>query len=213
MEKKRQASVFIIATFIIALISLGVAFAAFSSTLRINGTAEVVGSNWNIYFTDGEEGTDPGTSEGREISANTYGTHATGSAIMTTADLTWNATFRAPGDKVSFDLYVRNDGDYNAKVTAISADAGSKTCTIGGSTETVVCSHIHYGVYNDAAGTDPVAVNDPINAGTSAHYYVIAYLDNVGWAADGSDLPESTVIVNPVQIQITFGQDGAAVSH
>ena len=210
--KKRKFSVTVIATFIIALLSLGVAFAAFSTTLRINGTGYVDGSSWSIYFTDASNGSDPGTGEGRVIAANTSGT-ATGSATMTTADLVWNATFRTPGDRVSFDVYVRNTGNYNAKVTSISADAGNKTCTKGGEIETVVCSHIHYGVFSDAEGLNPVAVDDQIAAGSVAHYYVIAYLDDVNWNPDGSELPDSTVTINPVQIQITFGQDGTAVSH
>lgn len=205
-EKKRKKVVTCaLIAIAVALIGLSVALAALSTTLTINGSAEVEPTAWNIYFTDSATGTDPGTGEGREVTATTTGT-ATGTGVMNSATFTWHATFKTPGDKVVYDLYVNNAGNYNAKVTGISADAGNKTCTKNSSAETVVCGHIHYGVYSDSAGNNLVAVDDQIAKGTVAHYYVIAYLDNTGWALDGSDLPDATVYVNPVQIQITFGQ-------
>ena len=50
MEKQRGTTVAIVAALIIAVISLGVAFAAFSTTLNINGTATVQASSWDVYF-------------------------------------------------------------------------------------------------------------------------------------------------------------------
>ena len=62
MERKRGTTVAVVAALIIAVVSLGIAFAAFSSTLTINGSATVQTSNWKIYFTTSSTGEDPGTS-------------------------------------------------------------------------------------------------------------------------------------------------------
>ena len=211
MEKRRGTTVAVVAALIIAVVSLGVAFAAFSSTLTINGSATVVASNWNVFFTTGASAADPGTSgtslpSTQIAESNIQGLPetATGSATVKTADFTWEASFKTPGDKVVYDFYVRNEGDYNAKITGINAP--QITCTKGGNAENTVCGHIHYGLYKDADGNSAVAENDTINSKGNAHYYVIAYLDNTNWAADGSDLPDDTVSVSTTQISITYTQ-------
>ena len=211
MEKRRGTTVAVVAALIIAVVSLGVAFAAFSSTLTINGSATVVASNWNVFFTTGASASDPGTSgtalpSTQIAESNIQGLPetATGSATVKTADFTWEAEFQTPGDKVVYDFYVRNTGDYNAKITSINTP--QITCTKGGSAENTVCGHIHYGLYKDASGNTAVAEDDTIASKGNAHYYVIAYLDNTNWAADGTDLPDATVSVSTTQISITYTQ-------
>ena len=213
MEKRRGTTVAVVAALIIAVVSLGVAFAAFSSTLTINGSATVVASNWNVFFTTGASAADPGTSgtalpSGQIAASNIQGlpATATGSATVKTADFTWEASFKTPGDKVVYDFYVRNEGDYNAKITSINAPQISCTKGSPATTENTVCGHIHYGLYKDANGTNAVAENDTIASKGNAHYYVIAYLDNTSWAPDGSDLPDATVNVSTTQISITYTQ-------
>ena len=215
MKNQKKVTVTIIITLIISLISLGVAFAAFSGTLNINGTATVEVSEWNMYFTTEDDGTKP-TSETAIPSTNiqisnmqqgvTSTVTATGSMVATT--LTWDAIFRTPGDKVMYTIYVKNGGSYNAKVTAINLPmqtCTTKTGTAEEAPETRVCGHIHYGLYTDAAGNNPVAVDQTISAGSTQAYYLIAYLDT-NWAQDGSDLPTETVKTNQISATVSFGQ-------
>lgn len=213
MEKKRGTTIIVVAALIIAIVSLGVALAAFSTTLTINGTATVQASSWNVFFATAADGTDPGSTTGvplpnGNIAISNLQTGvtptATASATVKSADFTWSATFKTPGDKVVYDFYVRNTGTYNAKITSINAP--TKTCTKGGQTETTVCPHIHYGIYNDAAGTDAVAVDDVLNATSNAHYYVIAWMDNDNWDPEGSDLPDANVTVDYTQVSIIYTQ-------
>lgn len=212
MERKRGTTVAVVAALIIAVVSLGIAFAAFSSTLTINGSATVQASTWNIFFTTAANGSDPGTTGIALPAANIAESNiqagiaetVTASATVKTADFSWTASFTTPGDKVVYDFYVRNTGSYAAKITSINAP--QVTCTPTDTISQGVCGHIHYGLYKDANGTNAVAQNDEIAAGGNAHYYVIAYLDNDEWAPDGSDLPTATVNVNTTQISITYTQ-------
>jgi hypothetical protein len=213
-KKKRKLYVGIMIAVIISIISLGVAFAAFSTTLHINGDSEIEPSSWDIYFTTADDGDKPGI-DGAEIPASKIqlsnlqpgiepSVTATGSMVATT--LTWHAVFKTPGDRVVYTVYLKNGGSYNAKVTNVNLP--NITCYTGNPTipETTVCSHIHYGVFLDANGETPVAVNQTINHGTTQPYYLIVYLDNTGWALDGSDLPTQTVYTNLISGTVSFGQ-------
>ena len=51
MERKRGQIIAVVIALVVAVVSLGVAFAAFSTTLNISGTATVQASSWNIFFT------------------------------------------------------------------------------------------------------------------------------------------------------------------
>ena len=215
MKKQKKRVIAIIITVVISIISLGVAFAAFSGTLNINGTATVEVSEWDMYFTTSDDGNKPSSdtvipSTNIQVSNLQQGitptVTATGSMVATT--LTWDAIFRTPGDRVMYTVYVKNAGSYNAKVTALNLPTPTcttKTGTADEAPETRVCGHIHYGLYTDTAGNNPVAVNQTISAGTTQTYYLIAYLDT-NWAADGSDLPTETVKTNQISATVSFGQ-------
>ena len=219
MEKQRGTTVAIVAALIIAVVSLGVAFAAFSTTLNINGTATVQTSSWDIYFTSANNGTKPGTNGIAVPSANIGESNfagatetASGSGTIEATTLTWNATFKTPGDKVVFTIYVKNAGSYNAKVNGVNL--GSKSCTLDTTNtpaETTVCGHIHYGLYTDNPTGNPSSATAldntfTINAESTGVIYLIAWLDNTGWASDGSDLPSNNVITNTIQSTVTFEQ-------
>ena len=215
MKKEKKRTIAVVIALVLSLISLGVAFAAFSGTLNINGTATVEASEWNMYFTTEDDGDKP-SSDIAIPSANIQTSNlqqgitptvtATGSMVATT--LTWDAIFRTPGDKAMYTVYVKNGGSYNAKVTNVNLP--TQTCTVKTGTaeeaaETRICSHIHYGLYTDANGTNPVAVDQTIPAGTTQVYYLIAYLDT-NFAQDGSDLPTETVKTNQISATVSFGQ-------
>lgn len=218
MERKRGTTVAIVAALIIAVVSLGVAFAAFSTTLNINGTATVQSSSWDIYFTQSSNGSKP-TSEVALDSTNITESNsqqgisetvtATGNVIATT--LTWNATFKTPGDTVVYKVYVKNAGSFNAKVSNISLP--NPTCKSGSplTTETAVCAHIHYKLYTNSGCTTELTTNDTLNSGAETIYYLKAWLDNDGWATDGTSgtgtpLPTVDVVTDSIQATVTYSQ-------
>lgn len=211
MERKRGTIIGAVIALVIAVISLGVAFATFSTQLTINGTATVQSSKWDIFFMTASGGSKPTSStplpSANINESNTSGypetvTSASGSIVATT--LTWSASFKTPGDRVRFTVYVKNGGDYNAKISNISLP--NVTCTKGGSAETTVCSHIHYGIYTNTGGTTALAENRALNAGDTDTYYVIAWLDDTGWETDGSDLPNANVTTATISATVTYQQ-------
>lgn len=221
MEKQRGTSIAIVAALIIAVVSLGVAFAAFSTTLNINGTATVQASSWDIYWTnDGTNYAKPTSSvnlvsgtdfvESNSQSGISETVTASGSVVATT--LTWNATFKTPGDQVIYTIHVNNGGSYAATVTNVNLP--TITCKTGdpASTETAVCAHIHYGLYTDSSCNTPVSTSSPaIAAGGHTTYYLKAWLDNTGWTTDGTSatgtpLPTDTVTSDSISATVTYGQ-------
>lgn len=222
MEKKKD-TLLVTVTLVIAIISLGIAFAAFSTTLKINGSATVEMSTWDIHF-ELPDGTTPG---GDPVQGGTPGESdptatipvtpiiPTGSSVEATgtlknSDFTWTAKFKTPGEYAMFKFRVANDGNYNAKVTSINAPV--ITCTQNGQPETYVCSKITYKVFNETTlGADwssakELKLGDTIAAGETLDLLVAVKLENT-FKADGSDLPKSTVYVNPSTITVTFGQN------
>ena len=210
----KKFSISIIAVLVIAIISLGVAFAAFSTTLNINGSASVESSNWNVYFSaDFENCTNPGSNGVSLVYIDEGGTGHIVSTLLTSDTLTWSATFKSPGDYIDFDFYVCNSGDYDADISLTSGLINFQnavgnlnlTCTQNGvvtQEAATVCSHLH---------TDMV-VNDyvPAHLEGFARQNIIIELDNTGWAQDGSDLPKNPVTVTAAPIVLTATQRSSA---
>ena len=203
MRQKGKTIAMVIAL-VIAIISLGVAFATFSTTLNINGTATVQSSSWDIYFTgDGTNYTKPTTSTALpsgNITKSASSITASGSVIATT--FTWSATLKTPGDYVIYTIHVKNAGSYNAKFTSITKPA--ITCS---SDPKSVCGHLHYGIYTNAGCTSELAQNELLNSGATDTFYVKVWLDDSGWAADGSGLPSANVTTNTISATVTYTQN------
>ena len=207
MERKRGTMIAVVAGLIIAVVSLGVAFATFSQTLNINGTATVQATSWDVYFTDAAtNGTKPSSST--SMPSNTIdpsGTvnNATASIVATT--FTWSANFKSPGDKVVYTIYVKNGGSYNAQVSNISTPA--ITCT---SDTKSACTHLSYGLYTDTARQNPLTTSFTVNSGATGTFYLIATLDNSYGGNDGSGLVSTPITTDNIPATVSFEQVGSA---
>jgi len=115
---------------------MGVAFAAFSTTLTINGTASI-DSNWSITFS---EGSCTVTSKDSNIPATA--TISVTDATAATATMTVNMKY--PGDSATCTVIARNAGDLAAKRTswALTADGAisdeSYTVSVSADTNNVL---------------------------------------------------------------------------
>ena len=219
--RNRKVTIGIVISLVLAVISLGVAFAAFSTTLNINGSATVESSNWNVFLTTSRTGSDPG-SNGVSLPNNGIEIEGTANSVSTTLTsdtFTWSGTVKSPGDSIEYEFYVRNEGDYDA---AISVSGGTfletdwlygadwynvtVSCTqnnVVTQEATTVCSHIKYKI--GVTQSDELLYH---NNWTTVH--VIITLDETGWAEDGSDLPKNPVTVIATPITITATQAGSA---
>ena len=206
MEKNRGSVIAIVAALVVAVISLGVAFAAFSTTLNISGSATVQASSWDVYFTTtATNGTKPGSSTdmpGGTIAPTGTTNNATASIVATT--FTWSANFKSPGDRVVYTIYVKNGGNYNAKVSNITTPTIS--CTTDPKS---ACSHLHYGLYTDSTGETALTNAFQVNAGQTGTIYLVAYLDS-SYGGTGADLVSTAVTTDAISATVSFEQVGSA---
>ncbi len=105
--KRNNNNIIMIALVVIALV-MGIAYAAFATTLNINGTAEIK-STWDIRFEAGTC-TPTVTKDSGKASSGTI------SVQGTTATVT--ASMASPGDKLSCTVTAKNYGTLAAKRTS-----------------------------------------------------------------------------------------------
>ena len=207
--KNRKITIIIVISLVAVIISLGVAFAVFSTTLNINGGAAVEATSWDIFFTTEADGTKP-TQETTVPAANilTSGTAINNYASILATTFSWNASFISPGDKIVYTIYVRNAGNYNAQVSNIYTPA--ITCTNDSKN---ACNKLSYGLYTDNNGTTPLTTSFTLDAGETNIIYLIAKLDSSYGGANLEDLVTSNVTINTISATVTFEQVGSAITN
>ena len=94
---------------IILLLAISIGYAALSTTLTINGTANIASNSWLIYFTNVQVKTG---SSNATIVPTTIGT--------STTTLIWVVNLQTPGDFYEYNVDVKNDGTINAMIGSLS---------------------------------------------------------------------------------------------
>ena len=207
MNREREMKTLVIAALVISVVAIGVGFAAFSTTLQINGTATVNtdGKTWNVFFEKIEKtglsstGVDSSTPT---ITNGTVGENATNAAISTIT-----AAFTAPNQKLQYKITVKNAGTYDAKLTAASIPT-LETITVTGTGETAetdaanVKKHLKFS-FTKADESPVTAETDTLAAGATQDYlYTIEYED----LTNAADLPKAQVSISIPQTTLTFSQ-------
>ena len=102
---------------------MAVGYAAFATTLTINGEATIT-SNWHVGFDTTKTTDEPGV----VTATKTTGTTDPSGTVSYTNDqnATINATLIQPGDKVTFELTIENYGNINAQLNTpvVTATSG-----------------------------------------------------------------------------------------
>ena len=121
MRRKQKSKKFlVVAVVLLLLISIG--YAAISTTLTINGTANIAATSWNVHFES------VNVTNGSVTGANVTTAPAVPSGSTTTTSLTYNVTLEKPGDFYEFTVDVVNGGTINAQ---IAENGITKTMKIG----------------------------------------------------------------------------------
>ena len=145
MENKRKSQIAIIAVLAVAVVALGVGFAAFSTALTITSSATVTpdSSTFQVVFANSSDVITTGTTISPALNPNNVNDFTAGTA---TIDNDTNqrapilsglqANFTAPGQTVTYTLKVKNTGEYDAYLNSIDfktisgvANTAKKTCT------------------------------------------------------------------------------------
>ena len=203
MENKGKWGLYLgVFALIVSIVAVGIAYAAFSDTLYIDGEATVEGSKWLIKFDNGGATTLTGVTTGTavEVTPPTINTNDTKISKF-------SAQFTTPGDSITYTFNVVNGGTFNAAISSITG-VNSPTCTNAGTANgandaTNVCNHLTYQlVYNDGNNT-PVSQTDTLNAGqTRAMKLILTYDANT----PAADLPLDDVAVTDLEIAILYSQ-------
>ena len=111
-----------IAALIVAIIGLSIGFAAFSNTLTIRSSASVNPTNtMNVVFSSLNNGVGT-TPVAPTLNTSATGFTATNATINGDTLSNLNVSFTEPGQSVTYstNLYVYNDGNYQAQLTGIT---------------------------------------------------------------------------------------------
>ena len=188
MERNRKIKILSLVALIVAVLGLGVAFAALSSQLTINGSAKAQAGSWNIHF----------------VKTLDMPTQTTGDASFTeptlsdTSILGFKATVTKPGDSVTYYFDIVNSGTVDALVESYVFESGYKDCnatrvsdhpecniydfnsdgTVNASDFNVWKTSIKYGLYYTDNNKE-IKSDDTISAGETKHAkLVVEYLSS-----------------------------------
>ncbi|MEG0025934.1 MAG: hypothetical protein RR847_00400 [Bacilli bacterium] len=106
--KKKGLKIMAIFSLCVAVLGLSIAYAALSTTLNLNGTAQIKGSSWDVHFAALSE---PIIVGGAIIKTPT---------ILTGTDINFAVDFTKPGDSITYIFDVINKGTLPAKIGTIT---------------------------------------------------------------------------------------------
>ena len=126
----------LIAILVIGVITITVVFAALSSTLTIKSAATVKGGSWNVLFVNGTGvGTTPTSAPA------TRQPYFDGAVSLTATTIqTVHVVLTQPGDSLTYNFKIRNNGSIDARLSTINAV--TPTCTPSGADATLVCANV-----------------------------------------------------------------------
>lgn len=117
MEKDRGFKVIAVVALLIAVVGLSIAYAGYTATLTIEGTATVK-SAWDVKWTDLDNGTATGYAD---VTNKTLAIASDGQSISGVI-----GTLKAPGDTIKYTWKATNDGEIDATLTGVTL--GTLTC-------------------------------------------------------------------------------------
>lgn len=118
MKKKISYSSITILLLAVAVVVMSIGFAGFSEQLKIEGTAEVGMSSWDVAF---EEDSFSATTGSVEVNPGDDG------LVLGNLSMSYNVTLNKPGDFYEFTINIKNSGTFNATLTGITMSALTET--------------------------------------------------------------------------------------
>ena len=154
MNKERSFRSLAVIAVLVATIGLGVAFAALSQSLNIEGTVAVRGSSFRVQFANLQNPLITGNAE------------VVSPANLSITAMTFDILLHQPGDSVTYHFDVVNDGTIDAQVNEINLSGTN-----------------HPGITFSLTYVDgsPINIGDPLNAGAHRNLrLVVTYNFSLG---------------------------------
>ncbi len=203
----------VLVALIAMIVVVGVGFAAFTTTLNINGTAKVEASSWNIGFstditaiTPGEVDVSIGNTQRRQSGIASTTTVVKKATLTDTTVSDWEVTFKTPGDYAEMYFFVLNRGSFDAKISTF--ELPTPICTGTGDNAEAdaknVCDHLEYTLVRENGGVNrPFAVGDSLpKGGHAASILKLTYKDDV----TDAELPKGEVTISNLGFSIVYTQ-------
>ena len=161
MKEKNNKKQKKIVLLLLILLAVSVGFALLSTTLKINGTANIKGNTWDIHW----ENVVP--NQESTVTAQTPTISNDGKTV------TYDVSLELPGDFYEFTVDAKNDGTVNGIIDDIRHTVKEVTIVNNEEVETTATlpSYIIYTIYYDGTTTAP-AKNDLLLAGKKKTYRV-----------------------------------------
>ncbi len=188
MEVKNLENI-ILSVLAICLIGITIAYATLSQNLDISGVATVKKGEWNIHFT-------------KLLTPKSEGDATAGKAVLngdSTVITISNGILSAPGDKITYEFDVINEGDIDAEVELTSTQM--ENCRAENGTDvTSFCNKIEFELFYKDTKT-PVAKGDKLlGKEEKTLNLVITYDKN----RDLTSLPTSPIILSDITSIINY---------
>ena len=167
--------------------------------MNITGTGNVRDSKWKVYFSRLSEATTTGTATATlpQLQSNA------------TSIGDYTATVMSPGDSISFEVDVTNDGDYDALLSNVTIN-GTPTCKFGSDTTDTsaqdVCSNLTYSI-KYKGGASLIANTDILHSKETQTLVVELKYANI---TNSNLLPTHDVDITGLGISLTYVQNGNA---
>ncbi len=116
--KENKYQIILLGTVIICAIFtfVTIAWAAFSTTLKISGTATIKAQTWNVYWSAASVDSSSGATTSLNTTIDSIGTATN---IISLTQL--KADYNTPGQKAVYNVTASNGGTFNAKLTNFTA--------------------------------------------------------------------------------------------
>lgn len=177
---------------VLSVVGISIGFAAMSTDLTINGSAEVVPSSWDIKFKDLSSPTITGDAEVTTAPTITSDTHIGNYAVKLTK----------PGDSVTYTFKVANDGTIDAKLTDFIK--ATPTFTGTGATASADATIVQNNFVYTVTYSDDTAITKNTDELDAESYKTVKLV--VGYKADATELPTNTVTISGLDVTFTYGQ-------
>ncbi|MBR3116307.1 MAG: hypothetical protein IKF36_00340 [Bacilli bacterium] len=202
----------ILTVLVIGLVSMTIAYAALTQTLYIRDNQVTITTDWNVHFAHTHGATDAVASSTGATSTATINQQPT---LTDTVISGLRATFRKPGDKVTFQFDIVNEGGIDAKLS--TATYATPTCTstdqnVSSSDLATFCSnHINYSIVYTGTNTAPaqnddLLVYDEDDSSTNANIRHCTLTVELDPNTEITDIPNGDITVSNIEATFIYVQ-------